>query len=636
MKGKIKTTLLITVLLISTLAIAIPLASALPSEYLKGTATWNVNPDTSDADGLALGTRSIKLDVKAGDYYAAVELIPTSGITIDDLTALTNDWSFWYYSIDNDPTEYGPLLELRFVHPDNTDPDGAGHVDITVNTAEVGYTELDWVEEEVSSASTVIYYGNKQNGDPFSDDTGSVTIAGVEASIVVDSEYTDVSDWELVRVKVEVGWQSTERIFYIDDITIAGMTYPLEPVVLNEEDYRTGETVVVTVADIYENNRPLVTDTIEVEAASNYPDIITLTLTETGVATGIFTGTFTLVGEAPGSNDLLVDDGDTITVTYELLDVTAEIDDTPPTITPVLPEADETIDDETPLIQADLSDYPGSGMASATMKLDGEVVALTTTETTIDHLVPVFESLDEGLHTVEVTASDVAGNIATEAWSFTVDLIKPTVSVEVNPDPAKAVPVEFKLTFSETMDATLPTLKFTPVGKSPITVTGGAWDTPTYKVFTVTYSAISGSTGDGTAVISVSGAKDEAGNVMLADTSNTFVIDTTKPTKLTSLVATVTDVSVTLDWTASTDTGGTGVSKYDVKRDEGEGGTPAHIAFVTHPAITYVDYSLTEADTYTYTVTAIDLAGNEAESDPVEAVFVPGDVIATEVLLSEG
>ncbi|AEI13168.1 exoglucanase CbhB [Cellulomonas gilvus] len=105
-------------------------------------------------------------------------------------------------------------------------------------------------------------------------------------------------------------------------------------------------------------------------------------------------------------------------------------------------------------------------------------------------------------------------------------------------------------------------------------------------------------------------AKDAAGNVSPASaalsvkTTTGTVVDTVAPSVPTGLTAgTVTETSVALSWTASTDNvGGSGMAGYDVYR-----GT-TKVGSVT--GTTYTDTGLTAATAYSYTVRAKDVAGN--------------------------
>ncbi len=100
-----------------------------------------------------------------------------------------------------------------------------------------------------------------------------------------------------------------------------------------------------------------------------------------------------------------------------------------------------------------------------------------------------------------------------------------------------------------------------------------------------------------------------AGNVSAASTALSVTTlpgttqDTIAPSVPAGLVATtVTDFSVALTWTASTDTGGSGLAGYDVYRGTTKVGTPT--------AASYTDSGLTAATAYQYTVRARDVAGN--------------------------
>jgi len=254
-KQTISTIAAITILTLSLVLAAIPIASASPITIHIAPTLVATDPNTAvwSIEQAKYGSSSAKLTVEPAGH-AAVEIIPLSGTTIADLAEITSGWSFWYYS---DSGDRGPLLELRFVGPENIDPGGAHHVDITVNTAELAPVTDEWHEEKVTSASTVIYFGNNPDGSGFSDNTGSVTLAGVEASIEAASAYTDVGDWELVRVRAEIGYSNTEAcISYIDDVKIDGVTYAVEPAKGNVGDEVTvyGEAAPFSTVTVYWEN----------------------------------------------------------------------------------------------------------------------------------------------------------------------------------------------------------------------------------------------------------------------------------------------------------------------------------------------------------------------------------------------
>ena len=98
-------------------------------------------------------------------------------------------------------------------------------------------------------------------------------------------------------------------------------------------------------------------------------------------------------------------------------------------------------------------------------------------------------------------------------------------------------------------------------------------------------------------------AKDVAGNISSASSALSVttladtVPDTIAPSVPAGLVATtVTENSVALTWTASTDTGGSGLAGYDVYRGTTKVGTPT--------SASYTDSGLTAATAYQYTVRA--------------------------------
>lgn len=83
---------------------------------------------------------------------------------------------------------------------------------------------------------------------------------------------------------------------------------------------------------------------------------------------------------------------------------------------------------------------------------------------------------------------------------------------------------------------------------------------------------------------------------------NNGVIDTVAPTPPSALVTgTITDTSVILNWTASTDTNFTG---YKVYKDG------VFLANVTKPTVTYTATGLTADTSYVFSVKAVDAGGN--------------------------
>lgn len=109
-------------------------------------------------------------------------------------------------------------------------------------------------------------------------------------------------------------------------------------------------------------------------------------------------------------------------------------------------------------------------------------------------------------------------------------------------------------------------------------------------------------------------ALDAAGNQSIAATRQVTVADTVAPTAPTGLVATVSGTSVTLSWAASTDN--VGVTGYRVSR----GG-----ALVGSPAIPgFTDTTALAGQTYTYSVVAVDAAGNQSQAASIQVTVGSG------------
>ena len=142
---------------------------------------------------------------------------------------------------------------------------------------------------------------------------------------------------------------------------------------------------------------------------------------------------------------------------------------------------------------------------------------------------------------------------------------------------------------------------------------GGA--TPIATVTVASYSDINLTAG--TTYTYVIRAFDGAGNVSAPSTpvsaTTPVPADTTPPTVPGSLTVTsVTETQVGLSWSASTDTGGSGLQGYRVIRNGAQIGTPT--------ATNFTDTTVSVGVTYTYTVRAADNAGNvSADSNSVQA-----------------
>ncbi|MCI0432871.1 MAG: fibronectin type III domain-containing protein, partial [Gemmatimonadetes bacterium] len=106
-------------------------------------------------------------------------------------------------------------------------------------------------------------------------------------------------------------------------------------------------------------------------------------------------------------------------------------------------------------------------------------------------------------------------------------------------------------------------------------------------------------------------------------TSATTAADTTPPSVPTGLTATATgSQSITLDWNASTDTGGSGLAAYRLYR---EGMLLTAVAAGT---TSYTDPTVLPDTSYSYRVSAIDNAGNESTPSAAAGATTPADTVA--------
>jgi hypothetical protein len=80
----------------------------------------------------------------------------------------------------------------------------------------------------------------------------------------------------------------------------------------------------------------------------------------------------------------------------------------------------------------------------------------------------------------------------------------------------------------------------------------------------------------------------------------------------TGLKASVKGTKVTLSWTAATDSGGSGVARYEIRRNTVTAGTSSSTTYADSPG----------SGTFSYTVVAIDGAGNRSAASAPAAATV--------------
>ena len=194
-----------------------------------GTATWSPVQEHS-------GCYSVKLDKDAaatiGSVY--VQFVPVAGKTLDGLDdIIADEWSFWYY-LEKLP---GPHMELLF-----EDPDSTGYAEVTIMALQATTNLGGWFKLDVlPTTSRVAAYGladDEATGFTVGDPTPVLNLGEIEAAINGATGMSDTcANWELTRVRMEL-WEAgtdTARSCYIDDVTIDGDLYDVEPVLLSIE-----------------------------------------------------------------------------------------------------------------------------------------------------------------------------------------------------------------------------------------------------------------------------------------------------------------------------------------------------------------------------------------------------------------
>jgi fibronectin type 3 domain-containing protein len=247
------------------------------------------------------------------------------------------------------------------------------------------------------------------------------------------------------------------------------------------------------------------------------------------------------------------------------------------------------------------TDPGGSGVSSYRLYRDGTAVATAAGTTVTDAALAV-----DGSYSYTVTALDAAGNESAASTAVPVVYDK------------TAPPVATGLAAAATPTSAKPALTWTSGGADALSgfarydvyrgvVLAGSSVTPAF-----TDSALSTS---GTYSYTVK-AVDNAGNTSNASTARTVVYDVIAPPVPGAFSApAATKVKPTLTFTAATDTGGAGTDHYNVYRD----GTLLGTALTT----SYTETSSSYPDgAYSYTVSAVDKAGNESpETTPKVVVY---------------
>jgi len=479
-----------------------------------GTAQWYAD-ETAPS-----GSYSVLLSDAAAEWTAGEVIIQDVNIALDDITDLS--YRFNYSAASGSSAEGG------FLHPYMwlaIDTDGDGEKDYAAVLDYLASEEVKYKPEEGSwNQWDLVAYDTW-----FVWDEGEVA-RGTLADLQVDPLFDDGT---VISVAVEVG--QTERFgvtAYVDDIEINGVTYDLEPMVLTAEYYKTGDPVGVAV---FNGNK---SGTIAIFATSTTlgeEGKITVALTEDGTGTGIFTGGFGLVGTNPGPGQLLVNEGDTITVkctsdwgagsqTLNFTDPpSATVDDTDPVVAITAPTEDFIAGEIA--ISWTITEINKDTFA---LLIDGDEVEGATSPHSWD-----TTAVDDGTYTIEVSATDLAGNEGSDFITVQVDNTAPVIA-DLTPGDSDNVS-----TATPTISAT-----FSDVGTgiNTASVLIEVDEVDVTSAFTVTESGVSYTPTDNltddsyTVTVDVS---DRAGNAA-EQASWSFTVDTTDPVIVIDAVETPT------------------------------------------------------------------------------------------------
>jgi YD repeat-containing protein len=208
-------------------------------------------------------------------------------------------------------------------------------------------------------------------------------------------------------------------------------------------------------------------------------------------------------------------------------------------------------------------------------------------------------------HTITAVARDAAGNTTTStAVTATVDNATPTVSITA---PAAGSIVNGSVTVN--MNAS-DNAGGSGISKVELYVDGTLTGTDTTSPYSIAWNTAAIPFGTTHALTAKAYDNVTTPNTTTSTAVNVTVNDTTPPSAPTALhTTTVLPTSIGIAWTASTDN--VAVTGYQVRR----GGT----LLTTTASLSYTDSSLTPATAYSYTVTAVDAAGNASTAATLNA-----------------
>ena len=283
-------------------------------------------------------------------------------------------------------------------------------------------------------------------------------------------------------------------------------------------------------------------------------------------------------------------------------------DTTLPTVAISQPTSGATVSGTTP-ITANAGD--NVAVAKVEFYVDGTLLSTVTSSpyTTSWNTTVVTN----GSHTVMAKAYDTSNNTNSSSVTVTVsntDTTPPTAPGNLTASVQNATQVTLSWTASTDPDSAVAGYRVERNGVVIATVTGTNYsDTTVSAGTTYNYNVL---------------AYDPSNNV--SSPSNTATVttptiaDTTPPTTPGNLTASTSGAQVNLSWTASTDTGGSGLAGYKIYRNGVQIGTST--------TTTYGDATVSSGNTYTYYIVAYDGANNVSPSSSQVSISV-GNVSPT-------
>ncbi len=441
----------------------VPVSAVDELDPYQGSETFTVTATGSDPFGVQYIELWFSYEGGSYELYGSDSVMPYSW----EFTAADGDGEYSFYSILVNG------LDQTELPPDEADATeiNSGSVDLAASASDGG-AGLDYVSYSVDGGSAVVV---------------EVTDGSASYDLSVTMSLADGAHSITVTAVDLLGWESSDQVDILVD------TEPPELTILHPED---GSAV----------NLP------DVEVSWSVSDEGTgVALTEVRIGGGSWA---TVVDTTALFEDL---DDDIYTAEVRATDgagnevtvsTTFEVDTIAPTVYITVPEDGSSLITSTVLVRWEQSDI-GSGLDVVVVRIDaGEWLTAETNSST-------FSSVSEGEHTVDVMATDLAGNSDMDSVTFSVDGSAPVIDI-TSPADGELLSVDSVVAEWEVTDGG------SGVSSVEYKLDASAW-VPTTETGSATLSDLS----EGAHTFSVR-AEDEVGNT--ATSSVTFSVDTLVPT----------------------------------------------------------------------------------------------------------